>query len=363
MLKRYQKSEDGKRRKLAQIYTKDEHAISPKKIAPEAVSVIRRLSRAGYDAYIVGGAIRDLLIGVSPKDYDIATDARPRSVRRLFRRSRIIGKRFQLVHVYVQNHIIEVSTFRGTSASLEGREANNLFGTMAEDVKRRDFTMNALYYDPNREQIIDYVGGFEDIRQRRIKSLVAAEGSFDDDPVRMIRALRYASTTGFKVPVKISRAVRRMSIRLKDCSTSRLTEELFKILSCGASAQFIRYAREHGLLEYLLPELWKQTDEEKANNMLERLEANDIHINASDGDERAAMVSAICEPFVSIDPELEPDAEAVASEIFRSCKSILAPLTPPNAVVGGAVRLIMTERGMILPVKRKRRPRQRRVRP
>ena len=204
MLTRYKQTENGKRKKLANVYIAEDHGIKRNQLDREALAVTGRLQRAGFDAYVVGGAVRDLLIGKRPKDFDVVTNAPPRRIRRIFRNSRIIGKRFQLVHVFFGETIVEVSTFRtGTQTSEE-----TIFGTMEEDVRRRDFTMNALYYDPEKEHIIDYVGGVDDIRARRVRALVPVEASFLEDPVRMIRALRYAATTGFTLRGKISKHIR-----------------------------------------------------------------------------------------------------------------------------------------------------------
>lgn len=363
MLIRYQTSDSGKRKKLAEVYTRDEHGIGRERIAHEALTVTRRLERAGHQAYIVGGAVRDLLIGISPKDYDIATDAHPRHVRKLFRRSRIIGKRFQLVHVYVQESILEVATFRALpdeDADHSTREANNLFGTMAEDVKRRDFTMNALYYDPKQEQIVDYVGGVADIRQKRVRVLNPAETSFAEDPVRMIRAIRYAATTGFKIPGKVSRTIRRMSDRLANCPISRLTEEMFKMLACGHSADCFRAAHQHGVLGHLLPTISGGFDSGKGDEVCSRLASIDAAIQAEQDPGKSRMLAAMCEPFMTITDEVGLDLDLYRKELFRMCKQVISPLTPPNADVGKAVEHMMMEHGLQVPKRRRRKPKRRR---
>ena len=351
LLIRYQTTDRG-RKKLAKVYTIQEHGIARNNIAPEALSVLRRLSRAGHEAYIVGGAVRDMLVGKEPKDYDIATDARPTTVRRLFRRSRVIGRRFRLVHVYVQDQIIEVSTFRTNPKSEIGtREANNSFGTLADDVRRRDFSFNALYYDADSEKILDYVDGFDDIKASRLKLLKPADVSFEEDPVRMIRALRYAATTGFKVPVRISRIVRRMAVLLKDCPVSRLTEELFKILGCGASARFFSYAEEFDLLAFLLPVVSAGLNERRPAfySALEKLDSTEESVD------RALMIRTLCEPFLDFEKVAKSEPELYQRDLFRRCKKIVAPLTPPNADVERAVAEIMRSHGVRQPKRRRRR--------
>ena len=202
MLFRYGATENGTIEKKAHIYTQEEHAIDPSLLDADAAWVVRRLRKEGYHAYVVGGAVRDLMVGRSPNDFDVATDAHPQQIRRHFRSARIIGRRFRLVHVYCSKEkYIEVTTFRsqrgGTTVDAPFEERNNLFGTMEEDAERRDFTVNALYYCPIDRQVIDYVGGVPDIRNRRLRTLVSAEDSFAEDPVRMIRAVKYASLLGF----------------------------------------------------------------------------------------------------------------------------------------------------------------------
>ncbi|HUX51874.1 MAG TPA: polynucleotide adenylyltransferase PcnB, partial [Spirochaetia bacterium] len=156
MLIRYKKSESGSAVKQAEVYLKEEHNLSPGRIDPDALKIIRRLKNSGHSAYIVGGAVRDLILGNKPKDFDIVTDAAPARIRKLFRNSRIIGKRFRLVHIFFGEKLIEVSTFRAeTSVGFM-----NVYGEIEEDVKRRDFTVNALYYDPEENTILDYHGGF-----------------------------------------------------------------------------------------------------------------------------------------------------------------------------------------------------------
>ena len=188
---RYGKDKNGRPVKKAVVYTKEEHKIPLNKIDPDAIGIIRRLKESGFSAYIVGGAVRDLILGNNPKDFDITTDATPSKIKRIFRNSRIIGRRFRLVHVFFGPKIFEVSTFRSTA---EGSIGND-FGSMDEDVMRRDFTLNALYYDPLQEQVIDYVGGVRDIRKGALKPVIPLDRIFVEDPVRMYRPFSFDSST------------------------------------------------------------------------------------------------------------------------------------------------------------------------
>src|SRR5574344_1085961 len=187
MLIRYGTDGNGKLIKKANVYTSQEHLISNTNIDPDALQIIHRLRDAGFTAYIVGGAVRDLIVGNKPKDFDIVTDATPSKIKRIFRNSRIIGRRFRLVHIFFGQKIFEVSTFR----SIIDGSVGNLFGTMDEDVMRRDFTLNALYYDPIKEQVIDYTGGVEDIKKGIVRPVIPMDKIFVEDPVRMLRAVKY----------------------------------------------------------------------------------------------------------------------------------------------------------------------------
>lgn len=228
-------------------------------VDPDALWVIRRLRGARFHAYIVGGAVRDLLAGRSPKDFDIATDAHPLQIRRLFRSARVIGRRFRLVHVYCSREkYIEVSTFRSRVEPATGMEPlqaslNNSFGTMEEDAQRRDFTINALYYCPIDHQLIDYVGAYPDLRHRRLKTLGRAEVSFAEDPVRMIRAVKYASLLDFPFPPSLAGLVRRMRESILGCSRERVTEEVYKILASGGAAEIFELAHRLRLFEIIFP--------------------------------------------------------------------------------------------------------------
>ena len=228
MLVRYSTSDKGTAQKRACIYTAEEHGIKKADIDPNAARITERLKRAGYSAYIVGGAVRDLIVGKKPKDFDVVTDATPRNIKKLFRNSRIIGKRFRLVHIFFGDKIIEVSTFRSINADA------NIFGTLEEDVQRRDFRMNALYYCPHEQTILDYVGGFNDIRRKRVRALIPIRTIFTEDPVRMIRAVKYSATTGFKLPFFLR-------LRIKRCSN-----ELARIFGIAADRRIEQNPRFRG---------------------------------------------------------------------------------------------------------------------
>jgi len=222
--------------------------------------VIRRLAKFGYTAYLVGGGVRDLLLGRRPKDFDVATDASPEEVRKLFNNSRIIGKRFRLVHVYFKGgRIVEVSTFRRAPEPHEleemedPRTVNNLYGSPHQDVMRRDFTINALFYNPQDFTVIDYVGGWEDLQSRVIRSIGDPRVRFAEDPVRMTRAVEFASRLGFSLHPEVEEAIREEGWRISQASQDRLREEVLGILLSGASGRAVRLMADLGMLGHLFP--------------------------------------------------------------------------------------------------------------
>ncbi len=221
--------------------------------------MLRRLLRCGYRAFLVGGAVRDLLLGREPKDYDVGTDASPEEVRDLFRNSRAIGRRFRIIHVYFKgNKIIEVSTFRDSVAADTVDEqptlaADNTFGDPETDAVRRDLTINGLFYDLSTFSVIDYVGGIKDLREGVIRIIGEPEVRIQEDPVRMIRAVRHAARLGFLLESRTLDAICRQKNLIKLCPLSRLHEEFLRDMCGGAFAEAIRLLHETGLLAFLLP--------------------------------------------------------------------------------------------------------------
>jgi poly(A) polymerase len=288
LLLRYGTSSQGNVIRKARVYSVDEHGIRVGVIDPDAVWAIRKLTDEGHRAYVVGGAIRDLLLGKKPKDFDVATDAQPNRIRRIFRRSRIIGRRFRIVHLYFDGgKIIEVSTFR---ASGEGVEGNNIYGTLAEDVVRRDYSLNALFYDPLKEQLIDYVDGLHDVRKRRLRILAPADISFAEDPVRMLRAVKYSAPHGLRVPLRLRMAIRKRRASLLECSADRLTEEFNKIMASGHAEAILRQARRFGLFDVLFPAVAARLSTAAAERaFFDRIEALD-RAAAAGNVERPAML-------------------------------------------------------------------------
>jgi poly(A) polymerase len=236
-----------------------EHGIRRDAVPRSALRVCETLQKAGHPAWIVGGAVRDLIIGVTPKDFDVATDATPEQIKPQFRRAIIIGRRFRLVHVLFGAETIEVSTYRaaadGTQAvDAHGRMlADNVFGNQADDAARRDFTINALYYDPSTETVVDYHDGVKDIRRKRLRMIGEPEARYREDPVRMLRAVRIAAKLGFEIDEATRAPIARLASLLENVPPARVFDEMLKLLTSGHAVACITRLRAEGLHHGLLP--------------------------------------------------------------------------------------------------------------
>jgi poly(A) polymerase len=262
-------------------YAVDEHGIRRESLSPAALNVAKRLNEAGYSAFVVGGAVRDLLFGIPPKDFDIATDATPEQVKPLFRRAFIIGRRFRLVHVLSGGETIEVSTFRGPQ-NAEGNAADehgrllsdNVFGTQAEDAVRRDFTINALYYDAASETVVDFVGGMKDMKARRLKLIGAPMQRYREDPVRMLRAIRLAAKLGASIDKKTEAPILKLAPLIQNVPAPRLFDEMLKLLLSGHASEALASLREHGLHHGMLPMLDVIVEQPRGQRFIELALAN-----------------------------------------------------------------------------------------
>lgn len=236
------------------IYTFDEHNISSEKIDTHAYYVIHKLRKNGHIAYLVGGSVRDLLLKKKPKDFDISTSAKPEEIKKIFRNCILIGRRFRLAHIRFGRKVIEVATFR--SGDTEEKELvirDNIWGSEEEDVIRRDFTINGLYYDPETQTVIDYVGGFDDIKKGLIRTIGKPHLRFIQDPVRMIRLIKFRARYNFEIDEKTYLALKESKREIINSSPARILEELFRMLESGASKKFFSLLHIHGILEELLP--------------------------------------------------------------------------------------------------------------
>ena len=352
MLIRYSPDAKGRAIRKAVIYTKKEHNIPRQYIDNDAIRIITHLRNNGFDAYIVGGAVRDLLIGKQPKDIDIVTNAEPARIKRLFRNSRIIGKRFRLVHIFFGDHIYEVSTFR----SLVDGTTGNVFGTMDEDVRRRDFTINALYYDPLKEQVIDYVGGVKDIRNRKLVPVIPLADIFQDDPVRMIRAAKYSVSTGCVIPDKVGKVMRKQSHLLQPVSPSRLTEELIKILHSGRARDTIAMLLRYDLFMYLQPSACSLIDdsEDFAENYRKNLEELDTLVASGEDIRLGRKLAFLITALVQLVTDWNGHPVEVYTNVYRECRRFIMPMNPPRTELEFAVRHCLKEGGLPIRAARPR---------
>ena len=235
------------------------HAVTRNAISASALKVCDVLADRGYAAYVVGGAVRDILLGITPKDFDVATDARPEQIKPLFRRALVIGRRFRLVHVMLGPETIEVSTFRGADTQTSEKDEHgcvlrdNVFGTVEEDARRRDFTVNALYYDCRTGEIVDYHGGLADLKKRRLRVIGDAETRFREDPVRMLRAVRLGAKLGLTIDGATRAPIKRLAPLLEHVPPPRLFEEMLKLLLSGHASACLRQLRHEGLHKGMLP--------------------------------------------------------------------------------------------------------------
>jgi len=254
------------------VYTRSEHTISRSLISDNALKVLYRLQKEGYEAYLVGGCVRDLLLGREPKDFDVVTDADPEEVRKVFRNCRLIGRRFRLAHVHFGREVIEVATFRGATEehndmqvlNKDGRLLrDNVYGTIEEDVWRRDFTVNALYYNIKNFSVVDYVGGMADHKAGTLRLIGDPDVRFREDPVRMLRAVRFAVKLGFNLDADCAKSIHTSAELLFSIPPARLYDEVLKLFLSGYALQTFEMLRHYGLFQVLFPETEKSLSTEE----------------------------------------------------------------------------------------------------
>lgn len=245
------------------IYSADTHPIRNRQISRNSMTVIQRLNRAGFNAYLVGGGVRDLLLGLAPKDFDIVTDAHPNEIRKLFRNSRIIGRRFRLVHVLFGREVVEVATFRSNEVDDRSKHyqtnqegfvtRDNIYGDIDEDAMRRDFTINALFYDVRDQTIIDYCGGFADMKKRQLRLIGNPAERFLEDPVRILRAIRFEAKLGFQIDSTLLAPIAEHRQLLENVSPARMYDEVLKLFLTGHGEASYERLMAHQLFEILFP--------------------------------------------------------------------------------------------------------------
>jgi len=338
---RYKTGENGKLVKKAIIYTCDEHGINFADVDSDAVGIIRKLKGAGYDSYIVGGAVRDLILGKKPKDFDIVSSATPLKIKKIFHNSRVIGRRFRLVHVYFGQRIFEVATFR----SLKDGNTSNTFGTIDEDVFRRDFTMNALFYDPEQQIVVDYVGGMKDIKKKQVSPIIPISQIFTEDPVRMIRAVKYAVAADFVLPFDLKRKIKKQSKLLESISPSRLTEEILKIIHSNYAANIIDQLDKIGLYCYMQPQAAKLMHKSQAFRQSYLQTISDLNVKEN---YRGQRLSALFYDYLETISDWKPDTIENFKDVYNTARTFILPMNPPRYEMQYTVKKFLTSHGITI---------------
>lgn len=279
------------------VFTRDQHPVSRKLMSPNALKVLYRLNKGGYDAYLVGGGVRDILLGVQPKDFDIVTNATPEEIKELFRNCRLIGRRFRLAHIVFGREIIEVATFRGHHDSTDDKTTqktskqsehgmllrDNIYGSIEEDAERRDFTINALYYSAKDFTVHDFADGISDINARKIRLIGDPITRYREDPVRMLRAIRFATKLNMTMSKETEAPIKELGPLLENIPPARLFEEFLKLFMSGKAEENFDQLREYGLFKYFFPLVDQQLEEQSNPYLLpfikQALQNTDKRIN------------------------------------------------------------------------------------
>ena len=334
----------------AVVVDRSDHPISRRSIPENVLKVLYRLHRSGYRAYLCGGSVRDLLMGRTPKDFDVATDAHPMEIRRLFRNSRIIGRRFRLVHIIFQDQVVEVATFRreperAAPQPVEEGEAedflitdDNTFGSPLQDARRRDFTINALFYSIADFSVIDYVDGLEDLAQKRVRVIGDPDLRFREDPVRMLRAVEFASRLNFEIEPGTFEGLLRHRNDILKASAPRVSEEILELLRRGWANGAFRRMVDTGLLEPLLPEIHKSVVGDRAPYFWKMLEVLDRTVQAGRKISDAVLLCVLLLPWVIEELETEEsrrDSRMRIGEVVPFIRDLIQPICARMALAAG----------------------------
>lgn len=315
------------------IYQLDEHTLDKRHCDPDALKVIQILQQAGHTAYLVGGSVRDLLLGISPKDYDMSTSARPEEIKELFRsQCLLIGRRFRLAHIRHGRKVFEVSTFRaGDPESDQLIVRDNEWGTPEQDVMRRDFTINGLFYDPATETIIDYVGGYPDLQKQYLRTIGQPYLRFKQDPVRMIRLLKFKARFNFDIDQDANIALAECSPEILKSSQARIFEELLRMLESGSAELFIDLMHEHRFLELLTPAFAQFLTLPDGEDVLDLLYEVDLRTKTGPLD-RAVLLCCLTFPFLQkhiqvhfLDRGKIPHLGEIAQETQNAISNVFNP--------------------------------------
>jgi poly(A) polymerase len=328
----------------AVVVDRSDHPISRRVIPENVLKVLYRLHRSGYRAYLCGGSVRDLLMNREPKDFDVATDAHPMEIRRLFRNSRIIGRRFRLVHIIFQDQVVEVATFRREPERPQDESEDflitddNTFGSPLQDAKRRDFTINALFYNIADFAVIDYVGGLDDLHSGKVRVIGDPDLRFREDPVRMMRAIEFASRLGFEIEQGTWDGIVRHRTEILKASPPRVSEEILELLRRGWAKGAFRLMVQTGLLDPLLPEVQKSISGDGAPFFWKMLEVLDRTVQAGRKISDAVLLSVLLLPWVIQELEQEEarrDSRMRISDVIVFIRDLTQPICARMSLAAG----------------------------
>lgn len=346
------------------IYPFDTHQLPLEKIDPDALYVMEKLRLNGYIAYLVGGGVRDLLLGHKPKDFDISTSAEPEQIRQLFRNCILIGRRFRLAHIRFGKKIIEVSTFRSGDNETDALILrDNKWGSPEEDVLRRDFTINGLFYDSATQEVIDYVGGYADVQKQLLRTVGQPFVRFRQDPVRMLRLLKFQARFGLEIDQAAHNALLECRHEITKSSPARILEELLRMLESGSSEPFFRKLAEHGFFDLIIPVLGKSMKVPEEEEILSYLrEADTLCKDASRQiPSRAVLLACLVFPLLEkkikthyLDREIMPHLGEIALEAQDQIHELFDPFLHLSRRMKGSLISILVSQYRLTPLEKKK---------
>lgn len=341
-------------------YPYKEHQLDIDKVDRDALYVMEKLRANGHVAYLVGGSVRDLLLGKKPKDYDISTSAEPEQIKQLFRNCILIGRRFRLAHIRFGRKVLEVSTFRsGDTEKDELILRDNKWGTPEEDVLRRDFTINGLFYDPSTQEIIDYVGGYSDLQKKILRTIGQPFIRFRQDPVRMLRLLKFQARFGFDVDPAARIALLECRQEIVKSSSARVQEEILRMLESGSSESFFRLMAEHGFLHMIMPAFGEYMESPLSEDVFSYLKEVDTNFHDPLGSplHRPVLLSCLLYPLMEkriqtryTDREKIPHLGEIGKEAYDQINEAFLPFFNLPRKIKGALVSILTSQYRITPL-------------
>jgi poly(A) polymerase len=345
-------------------YPFEEHRLAIDKVDPDALYVMEKLRANGHTAYLVGGSVRDLLFDKKPKDFDISTSAEPEQIKQLFRNCILIGKRFRLAHIRFGRKILEVSTFRsGDTEKDEFIIRDNKWGSPEEDVLRRDFTINGLFYDAATQEIIDYVGGYPDLQKKVLRTIGQPFIRFRQDPVRMLRMIKFQARFGFDIDPPARVALLECRKEIAKSSPARVQEELLRMLESGASESFFRLLAEHGFIHLMMPAFGEFMESPQSEDVFSYLKEVDaaFHDAKRPPLPRPVLLSCLIYPLMEkriqtryVAREKFPHLGEISKEALEEVNEVFLPFFPLSRRIKGILVSILTSQYRITPLDKKK---------